>query len=158
MKNPPFSVLLNSHPNHLHLDNDHVHNDHLNHHPTPINSDQTTINPFQIKNTSGIIPGITPNPSNVSRSSRRIVLGPTKVSASLSGTRNISLIIESCFIMFLPGRSLICPWYDFLMVFFLPVLGSKRATAFANGVNAYNETRSCEAEGLEARCSMISQL
>lgn len=103
--------------------------------------------------TSGIIPGITPNPSSVSLSILLIFFGPTNVSASLSGTLKISRITESGFIIFLPGRSLICPWYDFRMVFFIPVVGSKRTTELAKGVNEYNETKSCDAEGLDERCS-----
>jgi len=104
--------------------------------------------------TSGITPGITPNPSSVSLSILLIFLGPTNVSASLSGTLKMSLIIESGFIIFFPGRSLICPWYDFRMVFFIPVVGSKRITELANGVNEYNDTKSCDAEGLDGRCSI----
>jgi hypothetical protein len=40
------------------------------------------------------------------------------------------------------------------MVFFIPVVGSKRITELAKGVNEYNETKSCDAEGLGGRCSI----
>lgn len=33
--------------------------------------------------------------------------------------------------------------------------GSKRATAFANGVNEYSATKSCAADGREGRCSIV---
>ena len=42
------------------------------------------------------------------------------------------------------------------MVFFLPVVGSNRATAFARGVSEYNDTKSCEADGRDGRCSTKS--
>lgn len=41
------------------------------------------------------------------------------------------------------------------MVFFLPVMGSKRATALARGVRLYRAMRSCEAEGFDGRCSEV---
>lgn len=41
-------------------------------------------------------------------------------------------------------------------MFFLPVEGSNRATALASGVNEYNDTKSCEADGRDGRCSTIS--
>src|SRR5579862_8947388 len=41
------------------------------------------------------------------------------------------------------------------MVFFFPVMGSKRATALASGVRLYRAMRSCEAEGFEGRCSGV---
>lgn len=40
-------------------------------------------------------------------------------------------------------------------MFFFPVVGSNRATALANGVSEYNATRSCDADGLDGRCSII---
>ena len=41
-------------------------------------------------------------------------------------------------------------------MFFLPEVGSNRATAFASGVNEYNDTKSCEADGRDGRCSTKS--
>ena len=43
------------------------------------------------------------------------------------------------------------------MVFFIPVIGSNRATALANEVNEYNDTKSCDAEGRDGGCSTVNQ-